>query len=145
MLSGLTARMAQALQVNLEHSTDILCQDSEPNPSASTKESRRRLMWSCYITDSLVGSGVDQLTLIKEAVRTLSRHCFSEPSPDLLSTGYQNTTPVQRTKLPTANAMHHGSIGTWTVPEVSRARIFTILSVGQYGYQSLLPSIYCNS
>lgn len=67
MLSGLTARMAQALQINLEHSTDILCQDAESDPGASTKESRRRLMWCCYVTDSLVGSGVDQLTLIKEA------------------------------------------------------------------------------
>lgn len=67
MLSGLTARMAQALQINLEHSTDILCQNAESDPGASTKESRRRLMWCCYVTDSLVGSGVDQLTLIKEA------------------------------------------------------------------------------
>ena len=66
MISGLTARMAQALQINLEHSTDILCQDSTSSPGASTKESRRRLMWCCYITDSLVGSGVDQLTLIRE-------------------------------------------------------------------------------
>ena len=67
MLSGITARMAQALQINLEHSTDVLCQeDEEDSPTASTKESRRRLMWCCYITDSFVGSGVDQLTLIKD-------------------------------------------------------------------------------
>ena len=66
MLSGLTARMAQALQINLEHSTDILCEDTSSSPGASTKESRRRLMWCCYVSDSLVGSGVDQLTLIKE-------------------------------------------------------------------------------
>lgn len=67
MLSGLTARMAQALQINLEHSTDVLCQEREKDsPGASTKESRRRLMWCCYITDSFVGSGVDQLTLIKD-------------------------------------------------------------------------------
>ena len=66
MLSGITARMAQALQINLEHSTDILCQDTKSSPDASTKESRRRLMWCCYISDSLVGSGVDQLTLIKD-------------------------------------------------------------------------------
>ncbi|KAK5168784.1 uncharacterized protein LTR77_006093 [Saxophila tyrrhenica] len=65
MLSGITARMQQALQINLEHSTDILCETGS-GPSASTKESRRRLMWCCYITDSLIGNGVDQLTLIKE-------------------------------------------------------------------------------
>ena len=66
MLSALTARMAQALQINLEHSTDILCREPGNSPDASTKESRRRLMWCCYISDSLVGSGVDQLTLIRD-------------------------------------------------------------------------------
>ena len=54
--------MAQALQINLEYSPDILCTGS--GPSASAKEARRRLMWSCYIIDSWVGSGVDQLTLV---------------------------------------------------------------------------------
>lgn len=67
MLSAITARMAQALQINLEHSTDVLCREAGSAPSASVKESRRRLMWCCYITDSLVGSGIDQLTMIDEA------------------------------------------------------------------------------
>ena len=67
MLSGLTARMAQALQINLEHSTDIVCQNIGGGPDASTKESRRRLMWCCWITDTLIGSGVDQLILIKDS------------------------------------------------------------------------------
>lgn len=66
MLSGLIARMTQALQINLEHSMDILCEDPSLSANATTKESRRRLMWCCYITDSLVGSGVDQLTLTRE-------------------------------------------------------------------------------
>jgi hypothetical protein len=66
MLSSVTARMAQALQINLEYSTDVLCRDGETSLSASDKESRRRLMWACYIMDTLVGSGVDQLTLINE-------------------------------------------------------------------------------
>ena len=66
MLSGTTARMAQALQLNLEYSTDVLCREAGAAPSASAKESRRRLMWSCYIADALVGSGVDQLTLVDE-------------------------------------------------------------------------------
>jgi hypothetical protein len=64
LLSGLAVRMAQALQINLEYSPDILCTENTSGPSASAKESRRRLMWSCYIMDSWVGSGVDQLTLI---------------------------------------------------------------------------------
>lgn len=67
MLSAITARMAQALQINLEHSTDVLCRAPGGGPSASVKESRRRLMWACYITDVLVGSGIDQLDLIDEA------------------------------------------------------------------------------
>ncbi|KAF8847239.1 hypothetical protein BDZ45DRAFT_607734 [Acephala macrosclerotiorum] len=66
MLSGLTARMAQALQINLEYSTDVLCRDTRVAPSPGDRESRRRLAWSCYILDTLVGSGVDQLTLFDE-------------------------------------------------------------------------------
>lgn len=64
MLGGITARMAQALQINLEFSTDILC--LEPGLSVSAREARRRLMWSCFVTDALLGSGVDQLMLIEE-------------------------------------------------------------------------------
>lgn len=75
MLSGLIARMTQALQINLEHSTDILCQNPSLRPDASTKESRRRLMWSCYIADSLIGSGVDQLTLIREEDMKIQLPC----------------------------------------------------------------------
>jgi hypothetical protein len=68
MLTGVTTRMSQALQLNLEYSADILC-ESEGNsslPSCTTKESRRRLMFSCYVADATVGSGVDQLTLLNE-------------------------------------------------------------------------------
>ena len=75
MLSGLIARMTQALQINLEHSTDVLCQNPSLRPDASTKESRRRLMWSCYIADSLIGSGVDQLTLIREEDMKIQLPC----------------------------------------------------------------------
>ncbi|KAL2816690.1 fungal-specific transcription factor domain-containing protein [Aspergillus granulosus] len=66
MLGGLTARMAQALQINLEYSTDVLCQEAGRNLSVPEREARRRLMWSCFVTDALLGSGVDQLTLIEE-------------------------------------------------------------------------------
>ncbi|KIX03800.1 uncharacterized protein Z518_07353 [Rhinocladiella mackenziei CBS 650.93] len=66
MLTGFTARMAQALQINLEFSSDILSHDGTDAIDATTKESRRRLMWACYITDASVGSGVDQLTLLHE-------------------------------------------------------------------------------
>lgn len=66
ILSAVMARMTQALQINLEYSTDVLHQTSNEGLSATVRESRRRLMWSCYITDVLCGSGVDQLSLIHE-------------------------------------------------------------------------------
>ncbi|KAH8901339.1 hypothetical protein GQ53DRAFT_630743, partial [Thozetella sp. PMI_491] len=66
MLSALMARMTQALQINLEYSADLLGESPEIALSVTTRECRRRLMWSCYVTDALCGSGVDQLTLIDE-------------------------------------------------------------------------------
>ncbi|KAJ5815698.1 hypothetical protein N7474_007475 [Penicillium riverlandense] len=66
MLSGITSRMSQALQLNLEHSADVLCLKAESSSSAVVNETRRRLMWSCYVMDSWVGSGVNQLTLLED-------------------------------------------------------------------------------
>lgn len=66
MLSALMVRMTQALQINLEYSTDLLGLSGDDELSTTARESRRRLMWSCYITDTLCGSGVDQLTLIDD-------------------------------------------------------------------------------
>ncbi|KAJ5894998.1 hypothetical protein N7495_006689 [Penicillium taxi] len=75
MLSGLITRMTQALQINLEYNTDILCQNTEVGPSVTERESRRRLMWCCYVTDALVGSGVDQLTLVDERDMKIQLPC----------------------------------------------------------------------
>jgi hypothetical protein len=90
MLSGITTRMTQALQINLEYNTDILCQDSYGGLSVTAKESRRRLMWSCYIMDALVGSGVDQLTLIDERDIKIQLPCndrnFAQQVPCLTET-----------------------------------------------------------
>ena len=66
MLSGVSARMAQALQMNVEFSTDVLCTQPSDGPSPAAREARRRLMWSCYVMDAWVGSGVDQLTLLND-------------------------------------------------------------------------------
>ncbi|OAA47225.1 Fungal transcriptional regulatory protein [Beauveria brongniartii RCEF 3172] len=67
MMSGLAVRMAHALKINSEHSADIMCSDSdEAAPSIVSRESRRRLMWACYILDAWAGSGIDQLTLLRE-------------------------------------------------------------------------------
>jgi hypothetical protein len=90
MLSGITTRMTQALQINLEYNTDILCQDPDVGLSVTAKESRRRLMWSCYIMDALVGSGVDQLTLMDERDIKIQLPCnernFTQQVPCLTET-----------------------------------------------------------
>jgi hypothetical protein len=65
LLTGLVIRMAHALQLNNEASTDILCKSEGPN-EASVKECHRRLMWACYMLDVWAGSGVDHLTILNE-------------------------------------------------------------------------------
>lgn len=66
LLTGLVIRMAHALQLNNETSTDILCKtDGGPN-EITVRESRRRLMWACYMLDVWAGSGVDHLTILNE-------------------------------------------------------------------------------
>lgn len=68
MLSGLAVRMAQALKLNTEYSPDIMCTGEEgPSPSVVSRESRRRLMWACYVLDVWTGSGSDQLALWRES------------------------------------------------------------------------------
>lgn len=90
MLSGLITRMTQALQINLEFNTDILCQNNDCGLSVTEKESRRRLMWSCYVMDALVGSGVDQLTLVDEKDMKIQLPCnernFVQQNPCLTET-----------------------------------------------------------
>ncbi|KAJ5234742.1 uncharacterized protein N7469_003910 [Penicillium citrinum] len=75
MLSGMTARMSQALQLNLESSADVLC--LKPDTSPIVNEARRRLMWSCYVMDSWVGSGVNQLTLLEDRDVKIQLPCHS--------------------------------------------------------------------
>ncbi|KAJ5735955.1 uncharacterized protein N7483_001080 [Penicillium malachiteum] len=75
MLSSMTARMSQALQLNLEISADVLC--TKPESSSINTETRRRLMWSCYLLDSWVGSGVNQLTLLEDRDLKIQLPCHS--------------------------------------------------------------------
>lgn len=65
LLTGLVIRMAHALQLNNEASTDIMCKKDSPN-EASIRECQRRLMWACYMLDVWAGSGVDHLTILNE-------------------------------------------------------------------------------
>ncbi|KAH8665477.1 fungal-specific transcription factor domain-containing protein [Ilyonectria robusta] len=66
VLSALMARMTQALQINLEYSSDLFDEAATASLSVTARECRRRLMWSCYVTDVLCSNGVEQLTLIFE-------------------------------------------------------------------------------
>lgn len=67
MLSGFATRMAHSLQLNLECSDNSASHDGDSvDLLTSYKESRRRLMWACYVLDAWTGSGVDQLTLLPE-------------------------------------------------------------------------------
>ena len=66
MITGFAVRMAQGLQINVELSAENFRLVGESS-SPSLREARRRLMWSIYTMDAWVGSGVDELTLVKEA------------------------------------------------------------------------------
>ncbi len=52
LLSGLATRLSQALQLTHEYDSDILCTTSSKN--ATEKETRRRLMWACYLMTLLL-------------------------------------------------------------------------------------------
>ena len=59
--------MAHALKINTEYSADIMCTESDGTaPSIVSRESRRRLMWACYVLDAWTSSGIDQLSLLRE-------------------------------------------------------------------------------
>ncbi|KAH8878938.1 hypothetical protein GQ53DRAFT_739552 [Thozetella sp. PMI_491] len=62
MLSGLASRYTQALSLNLEYDHDVLSTTSVLSPVE--RESRRRLMWACYIIDTMVACGLNHLQTI---------------------------------------------------------------------------------
>ena len=68
MVTGLAVRLGQTLQLNVEDAgTGRPTPLEEPNSGQiSRRESRRRLGWAIYAMDAWVGSGVDELTLVKE-------------------------------------------------------------------------------
>lgn len=62
MLVGCCCRLAQLLRLDSEPSKDTI---SGLNTAGQTTEaeSRRRLMWSCYILDVSIGSGVEHILM----------------------------------------------------------------------------------
>ncbi|KAF1953426.1 hypothetical protein CC80DRAFT_451000 [Byssothecium circinans] len=76
LLTGLIIRMAHVLQINIEPSRDILCkEDPGASNEVSLRESRRRLMWACYMIDIWAGSGIDRLTILNERDIKLQLPC----------------------------------------------------------------------
>ncbi|CAK7224371.1 hypothetical protein SBRCBS47491_005526 [Sporothrix bragantina] len=89
MLSGIVARHLQVLQLNLEHDCDLPLQSrksststvsSRLNPalSWSTKESRRRLVWCCFLQDAFMECGIDQLRFVNPADIQVQMPCNEE-------------------------------------------------------------------
>lgn len=62
MLTGIAVRLSQALGLGTADRRQISAATMPP----SYYESRHRLMWSVFVLDAWVGSGVDELTLIHE-------------------------------------------------------------------------------
>ncbi|KAL7275633.1 hypothetical protein RUND412_001419 [Rhizina undulata] len=75
LLSASVVRAAQALMLNIEHDEDILCKDKSRSIDATTKESRRRLMWSCFTLDLQMCSGVKYISLLDASTLKLQLPC----------------------------------------------------------------------
>lgn len=74
MLSGCCYRMAQLLRLNIEPEVE----GRTPLPTVTQitdRESQRRLMWSCYILDVVVGSGVESLIMSSKALPSVRVPC----------------------------------------------------------------------
>ena len=77
MLSSCCFRMAQILRLDSEAADESL--SSLPSATQNTeRESRRRLMWSCYIIDIIVGSGIDGITMSSRTGPKIQLPCDSQ-------------------------------------------------------------------
>lgn len=69
--------MAQLLRLNTE--PEVEGRTHLPTVTQITeRESRRRLMWSCYILDVLVGSGVESLMMSSKALPNVKVPCNND-------------------------------------------------------------------
>ncbi|ERS98136.1 uncharacterized protein SPSK_06064 [Sporothrix schenckii 1099-18] len=71
-LSALASRMTQALSLNLEHDEDVL---DTSQMSAVSRESRRRLMWACYLLDTMLACGLRDLQVLETASLRIQLPC----------------------------------------------------------------------
>uniref|UniRef100_A0A8H7TKJ6 Zn(2)-C6 fungal-type domain-containing protein n=1 Tax=Bionectria ochroleuca TaxID=29856 RepID=A0A8H7TKJ6_BIOOC len=73
ILSGLASRYTQALSLNLEYDHDVLSTTGLLSPVE--RESRRRLMWACYIMDTMVACGLNHLQTIDTTTIQIQLPC----------------------------------------------------------------------
>jgi hypothetical protein len=76
IVSGQVARHLQLLQLNVECEQNPQSRNAEV--STPVRESRRRLMWACYLLDALIECGVDQLRLISPEDIRVPLPCFED-------------------------------------------------------------------
>lgn len=73
LLSGMASRFTQALSLNLEYDHDVLHTTSQM--SAVERESRRRLMWACYILDTMLACGLRDLQVLDTSTLRIQLPC----------------------------------------------------------------------
>lgn len=76
LISGFTTRRVQLLQLNVEHDNDILCQKNQISWAA--KESRRRVLWACYLLDAAIECGIDQLRFVSAGDVQIQLPCVED-------------------------------------------------------------------
>lgn len=130
MLSALMTRMTHALQINLEYTTELLGQFSDSTSTLSTtaRESRRRLMWSCYITDAHCGSGVDQLMLLDDKDLKIQLPCdeqsFLHERPCITRMLNGSPLPFIPAQLISQNSINNTSLAAYFIQHIeTRKRV----------------------
>ncbi|KAL1896061.1 hypothetical protein Sste5346_004800 [Sporothrix stenoceras] len=72
LLSGMASRLTQALSLNLEYDHDVL---EVSRMSAADRESRRRLMWACYLMDTMLACGLRDLQVLETSSLRIQLPC----------------------------------------------------------------------
>jgi hypothetical protein len=76
LISGFISRRVQLLQLNVEHDNDVLCQKNQISWAA--KESRRRVLWACYLLDASIECGIDQLRFVSASDVQIQLPCIED-------------------------------------------------------------------
>jgi hypothetical protein len=87
VLAGCCQRLARLLGLDEKYEAR-----ARPGSETCEQESRKRLMWSCFVLDGIVGSGVDANNLSKD---TLPRIPLPAPESEFLS-----QSPIQEQETP---------------------------------------------